>query len=70
MIILDNPLLKKIEDKRGALSSGELTDENGLPKYYSWINFVPEVIDQGRCGSCYVITAAHMLTSRLKIKVE
>jgi C1A family cysteine protease len=50
------------------LVSKEKNSKN-LPKYFSWENFIPEVVDQGKCGSCYAITTAHMITSRLRIKV-
>jgi len=43
-----------------------------LPKEFDWrnvdgVNYVPEVRDQGNCGSCYIFGSLGMLESRVRI---
>lgn len=44
-----------------------------LPTQWDWRNvsgrnFLDEVIDQGTCGSCYMVATTHMLAARYRIK--
>ena len=54
-------------------SSLDEIDEKILPKNWDWRNvggenFYSEEIEQGGCGSCYVISTISILESRLRIK--
>lgn len=44
-------------------------DYPDLPKNFKrWVDHMPPVRNQGRCGSCYAVSTLNMLESRLKIK--
>lgn len=50
-------------------------DEETLPLNWDWRNvggdnYVPEVVEQGNCGSCYVFSSIFSLESRLRIKTH
>mmetsp|Transcript_24799 Transcript_24799/g.56067 ORF Transcript_24799/g.56067 Transcript_24799/m.56067 type:complete len:509 (-) Transcript_24799:33-1559(-) len=43
-----------------------------LPSSWDWrnvsgVNYLDEVIDQGSCGSCYIVATTHMLAARYRI---
>lgn len=43
-----------------------------LPSAWDWrnvsgVNYLDEVIDQGTCGSCYIVATTHMLAARYRI---
>ncbi|MCQ2821026.1 MAG: hypothetical protein MJ252_27525 [archaeon] len=63
----DNEIIKYLNTKI------EDMDENKLPRNWDWRNvggrnFVPEGINQGNCGSCYVVSTVLAIESRLRIK--
>lgn len=44
-----------------------------LPSAWDWrnvsgVNYLDEVIDQGTCGSCYIVATTHMLAARYRIQ--
>lgn len=44
-----------------------------LPKSWDWrnvsgVNYLDSVMDQGECGSCYMVSTIHMLSARHRIK--
>ena len=43
-------------------------DVSDLPKNLSWAQYLPEVGQQGGCGSCYAISTLKMLEARIRIK--
>jgi len=53
-----------------------LAVEKQLPKDFDWRNvgngqnFVEQVMDQGDCGSCYMVSTMRMLTARHKIRIN
>jgi len=54
------------------LLSSMASKDDGLPESWDWrnvagVNFVSEVRDQGKCGSCYAFSSMGMLESRLNI---
>jgi cathepsin C len=45
-------------------------DFRDLPKNFKrWVNIMPPVRNQGKCGSCYAVSTLNMLESRLRIKL-
>eukprot|EP00658_Telonema_sp_P-2_P034528 TRINITY_DN251_c0_g1_i1.p1 TRINITY_DN251_c0_g1~~TRINITY_DN251_c0_g1_i1.p1 ORF type:complete len:650 (+),score=144.11 TRINITY_DN251_c0_g1_i1:218-2167(+) len=48
-------------------------DISDLPKSHDWRehegqNYVPDVTNQGSCGSCYAVAITHMIEARVRIK--
>jgi len=44
-------------------------DYPDLPREFNrWVSFMPDIRNQGKCGSCYAVSTLNMLESRLKIK--
>ncbi len=35
---------------------------------FDWGDYIPKPIEQGDCGSCYLISTLQMLESRIRIK--
>ncbi|CAJ1387278.1 unnamed protein product [Effrenium voratum] len=49
------------------------TRSRALPESWDWrnvsgVSFLDPVIDQGSCGSCYMVATTHMLAARYRIK--
>ena len=62
----------KPEKKKALLRSSEDSVKSYLPSSWDWrnvggVNYVSDVRNQGRCGSCYAFSSLGMLESRVKI---
>jgi len=44
------------------------SDLSGLPREWSWAEYLPPVREQRECGSCYIFATLAMIETRLKIK--
>eukprot|EP00408_Alexandrium_pacificum_P031177 CAMPEP_0171292490 /NCGR_PEP_ID=MMETSP0790-20130122/72185_1 /TAXON_ID=2925 /ORGANISM="Alexandrium catenella, Strain OF101" /LENGTH=549 /DNA_ID=CAMNT_0011762227 /DNA_START=1 /DNA_END=1646 /DNA_ORIENTATION=+ len=57
-------------------SAATLAVESELPTSFDWRNarggrnFIEPVMDQGECGSCYIVSTMRMLSARHKIKLN
>jgi len=70
-------LRKQVEVFSQPLDKAVAMVEQQLPKEFNWRdsqfggkNFLEPVMDQGECGSCYMVSTVRMLTARHKIKTN
>jgi len=54
----------------GRRSLQEPTPESWDWRNVSGVNYLDEVIDQGECGSCYMVATTHMLSARHRIHLH
>jgi len=62
---------KKSKSKSRKMSrKNKDSDFKDLPKNFKrWVDYMPPVRNQGKCGSCYAVSTLSMLEARLKIKM-
>ena len=61
--------------QRARARSKAVRQRRPLPSQWDWRNvsgrsYLDPVIDQGTCGSCYVVATTHMLAARYRIKQQ
>jgi len=61
--------------QRARAKSKAVKGRRPLPTQWDWRNvsgrnFLDDVIDQGSCGSCYMVATTHMLAARHRIKTD
>ena len=67
---LNNKIKSKSKTKTKNKSKNSDKDFPDLPKNFKrWVDHMPEVRNQGKCGSCYAVSTLNMLESRLNINL-